>query len=299
MKKKRSNPKIQRAGAKISFRGCFFLPAADLERSASKPAKSDLMSNTGICRLCQTPNAVLRASHIVPEFFYKRIYTRTHKFTAISKDPDERVSVDQKGYREYLLCQACETKLSKWERKLSLLTNEVTSENYVTHTAMKVSNVTCITGIDYPAIKMGVLSIFWRMGIASHPLFSIYKLGPYSEVLRKLLDQSVVPAEAEFPVLLSRGLLDGSFHAGILFPVGQGRYENNLIIQSVVLNGIVFDCFMTNTRRIPGEVLKFAINSSGRVLMPNRPYEQLGLDVGEFSARMKKVDVKSFYARHA
>ena len=257
------------------------------------------MPNTGTCRLCLTPNVNLCASHIVPEFFYKRVYTRTHKFTAISKDPDEHVAVAQKGYREYLLCQACETKLSKWEGKLSHLTNEVASENYLTLAANRIRNVTCLTGVDYAAIKMGVLSVFWRMGIASHALFSSYELGPYSEELRKLLDQSAVPPEAEFPVLLSRGLLDGTFHAGILFPVSRGRYDNTLIMQSVVLNGIVFDCVMTKTRSIPEEILAFALNSGGRVLIPDRPFEQLGLDIGEFSARMKESDVKSFYTRYA
>ena len=34
MKKKRPNTKIQRTGAKISFRDCFVQPAADLERWA-------------------------------------------------------------------------------------------------------------------------------------------------------------------------------------------------------------------------------------------------------------------------
>ena len=257
------------------------------------------MPNTGTCRLCLTPQVDLSASHIVPEFFYKRIYTRNHKFTAISKDPDEHVAVAQKGYREYLLCQACEVKLSKWEGKLSHLTNEVTSGTYVALAATRISNVTCLTGVDYSAIKLGVLSIFWRMGIASHALFSSYDLGPYSEELRKLLDQAIVPAETEFPVLLSRGLLDGKFHAGILFPVARGRYDDSLIMQSVVLNGIVFDCVMTKTRSIPEEILAFALNSAGRVLIPDRPYEQLGLDVGEFSARMKKTDVKNFYKRYA
>jgi len=260
---------------------------------------NDQVPITGTCHLCLTLNVHLRESHIIPEFFYKRVYTRTHKFTAISRDPDERVAVAQKGYREYLLCQTCETKLSKWEGKLSHLTNEVTSGNYVALTANQIANVTILTGVDYAPIKMCVLSIFWRMGIATHPLFSSYNLGPYSEKLRKLLYENIVPAETEFPVLLSRGLLDGTFHAGILFPVGRGRYDNNLIKQSVVLNGIVFDCIMTNTRIVPEEILAFALNPSGRVLIPDRPYEQLGLDVGEFSASLKKADVKRFYARHA
>lgn len=257
------------------------------------------MSYVGTCRLCLTSNIDLRSSHIVPEFFYKRVYTKTHKFTAISKDPDERAVVAQQGYRERLLCQACETKLSQWEGKLNHFMNEVINGNYVKLTANRIANVTCLTGVNYAAIKMGVLSIFWRMDIASHTLFSCYDLGPYGEELRTLLDKSSVPTETEFPLLISRGILDGTFHAGILFPVGRGRYDNNLIIQSVVLNGIVFDCVMTKTRSIPEEIQTFSLNSAGRVFVPDRSYEQLGLDVGEFSARLKKADIKSFFARYA
>jgi hypothetical protein len=85
------------------------------------------MQNLGTCRLCSAPQADLRASHIVPEFFYKRVYTKSHKFTAISKNSDDKLAIAQKGYREHLLCQACETKLSKWEGELSVLTNEIAS----------------------------------------------------------------------------------------------------------------------------------------------------------------------------
>ena len=40
MKKKRSNTKIQRTGAKISFRDCFVQPAADLERSKDRESSA-------------------------------------------------------------------------------------------------------------------------------------------------------------------------------------------------------------------------------------------------------------------
>lgn len=256
------------------------------------------MHTIGTCRLCLTPQTDLQASHIVPEFFYKRIYTKSHKLTAISKDSDDRLVVEQRGYREHLLCQACETKLSKWEGKLSQLINEITSDVYRSCKANRIANVICLSGVEYQSIKMAVLSIFWRMGITSHHLFSSYILGPYAEELRRLLDKVILPTRTEFPVLVSKGLLDGIFHTGILFPVGRGRYDNNLIMQSVVLNGIVFDCVMTNTRTIPEEIVTFALDPAGRVMIPNLPYEELGLNVGEFSARMKSANVKSFFARY-
>lgn len=253
----------------------------------------------GICKLCLTPNVPLLGSHIVPEFFYKRIYTKSHKFTAIAQDAGERLAVEQKGYREHLLCRVCETKLSKWEGKLSQFSNEIIADAFTTCVASKIGNVTCLTGVAYSSMKMAVISIFWRMGIASQSIFESYDLGPYSDEFRQILDKNRVLSKTEFPILISKGLLDGQFLPGILFPVGRGRYDNNLIMQSVVLNGIAFDCMMTSTRAIPNEVLEFSLLPTGRVLIPARPYEELGMNVGDFSKRMKKEDVKSFFAKYA
>jgi hypothetical protein len=252
----------------------------------------------GTCKLCQCENVALQASHIVPEFFYKRIYTKKHKFTAVASDSDERLAIEQKGYRESLLCQSCETKLSKWEGQLSLLTEQITSDSYTTCKDTRVANVIILSGVDYYNIKMAVVSIFWRMSIAKHRLFSAYSLGPYEEEFRVILQSDALPASNEFPILISKGLLNGKFHSGILFPVGRGRYANDLIMQSIILNGIVFDCIMTNTRTIPSEIQNFALHSSGRVLIASRPYEELGMNVGDFSSRMKNEDVKSFFAKH-
>lgn len=257
------------------------------------------MPITGTCALCQTPASTLLGSHIVPEFFYKRVYTRTHKFTAIALDEEERLAIQQKGYRENLLCAACETKLSKWEGELSQFVAQVISDSYTTCSATQVGAVTIVEGVNYSSVKMAVLSIFWRMSISKHKLFSAYKLGPYEEDFRGLLDQQKVPAVTEYPVHLSKGTLDGVFLPGILFPVGRGRYEGNLIMQSVVLNGLVFDCFMTRKSTTPKEIVMFSLQPSGQAFIPSRSYEQLGMNLGEFSQRMKSKDVKSFYQKHS
>lgn len=257
------------------------------------------MTKVGICALCRTPASNLQGSHIVPEFFYTRVYTPKHKFTAIPLQEDKRLAIEQKGLREFLLCSACETKLSKWEGKLSLFVAQVVEGTWTSCTATQIGQVTILTGVDYSALKMAIISIFWRMSVAQHSLFSAYELGPYEEEFRSLLDQNKVPAGDQFPILMTKGELDGAFLPGILFPMERGRYDDNLIMQSVVLNGIAFDCVMTSTRSIPVEIIEFSLQPSGRVLIPTRSYEDLGMNLGSFSKRMGAADVKAFYKKHS
>ena len=69
-----------------------------------------------ICKLC-CENKDLRRSHIIPEFLYRNlgIYDDKNRFKVISSNPKKRVKYEQKGFREYLLCDNCEEKIQKWE----------------------------------------------------------------------------------------------------------------------------------------------------------------------------------------
>src|SRR4051794_32678372 len=67
-----------------------------------------------ICRLCGS-NDELRDSHIIPEFMYQPLYDDKHRAFSVSIDGTAKESVIQKGLREKLLCQVCETRLSKLE----------------------------------------------------------------------------------------------------------------------------------------------------------------------------------------
>ena len=59
-----------------------------------------------LCRLCRRESN-LRFSHILPEFFYLPMYDELHRTMSVSSDEKEKLV--QKGFREYLLCQECET----------------------------------------------------------------------------------------------------------------------------------------------------------------------------------------------
>lgn len=62
---------------------------------------------------------------------------------------------------------------------------------------------------------------------------------------------------------------------------------------------IVFECVTTSTLTVPDEVLEFSMLPTGPVLDLARPYEELGMEVGDFSKRMKWEDVRNFFAKHA
>ncbi len=54
--------------------------------------------------------------NIIPEFFYKEIYGDKYEFMVFSDQHARPVlAPQQKGSREHLLCQACETHFNKWE----------------------------------------------------------------------------------------------------------------------------------------------------------------------------------------
>lgn len=256
------------------------------------------MPTIGTCALCKTPDSALQGSHIVPEFFYKRVYTKSHKFTAISLVQDERLTIEQKGYREDLLCQKCETKLSKWETVLSQFVTAVISDNYTHFRRTQYLSATIVDGVNYSSLKMAVLSIFWRMSISKLKIFSDIHLGPYEEILRKLLDTEQVPRTTEFPFLISKATFDGEFLPDFIFPVSRGK-KGHLIIQTVVLNGIVFDCLMTQRPNIPEEFEQFTIQPNGRAFIRAMSYERLGLNLGDFSKRMKGKDVRDFYRKYS
>jgi hypothetical protein len=62
--------------------------------------------------------ATLKDSHIIPEWAYKSVYTKTHKFAAVSASSTGKIRPEQKGFREPMLCGKCETYLSKLEKTL-------------------------------------------------------------------------------------------------------------------------------------------------------------------------------------
>ncbi len=172
-----------------------------------------------ICRLC-LKSAELRKSHVLPEFLYQPLYDQKHRFTSITLDGSEfpRTRLEQKGYREKLLCQACETQISKYEdyaarnyfsepTRVCLTLPELRGRSY----GFQYSN------LNYDQLKLFQLSILWRVSIASIPAFSHISLGAaHDERIRDFLARGIAPDPNAYPCFITedqnipRGSLWGS-----------------------------------------------------------------------------------------
>lgn len=163
------------------------------------------MDKKGIasCKLC-LQSKELRASHILPEFLYKEAYDSKHRMIYMVSEAGNRDKYLQKGVREPLLCQDCETRFSRHERYAATVLRELRIGPLPPGAFIRIE------GIDYAAFKLFLMSLLWRAGVAEHPMFSTVNLGPHAERLRSLLlvDSAGEPHEYGCFVEVVRDLKD-------------------------------------------------------------------------------------------
>lgn len=130
------------------------------------------------CALC-LQEVQLRRSHIIPEFLYETLYDDKHRLQVLSIIPEQSSWHEQKGLRERLLCEACEQRLSVWERYASLVLKGGIPLTYQTE-----GNIVHIANLDYAQFKLFQISVLWRAGVSSLPFFERVQLGKHAETLR-------------------------------------------------------------------------------------------------------------------
>ena len=218
------------------------------------------------CRLCLEQNP-LQESHIIPEFFYKRLYDSKHRFLIISTDSDRKNSQKQKGLRERLLCFDCEQKLSVFENYgKRILLDGRRKIDFVSTGTMKISPV------DYRLARLFADSMLWRMSVSQNQFFSGFSLGVHEEKFRSSIrDQNALPHNS-FPCRI-----EAHFEAG--------RFLRDYIAQPEIVNGNGEDLaqftvagfhFVYILRRIEIEAKSAFLNESGclfidRVDIKSRP----------------------------
>jgi hypothetical protein len=170
------------------------------------------------CRLCGTLRA-LRESHIIPEFMYKPLYGPDHRAMEVLANRKGPIQVVQKGYREHLLCQSCETRLSGWETPSTPVWREAVNQ-LVGATPESIITVRA----DYRTFKLFSLSLLWRASVAEHDNFSAFDLGPLEPTVREMLLTSTPGAVSEFQSLaVAPANLD--LLRGVIGPCGGGVWH--------------------------------------------------------------------------
>lgn len=130
------------------------------------------------CKLCLNEKE-LCDSHIIPEFLYEKLYDEKHRGREFTIEPYKTKFI-QKGYREKLLCNNCETEISKLEKYFSdIWKNRIPK---IIEQPLYILN-----NLEYSKFKLFHLSILWRASISSRKEFKQISLGPHEEILRKLI----------------------------------------------------------------------------------------------------------------
>lgn len=135
----------------------------------------------GNCKLCQQEKTLSR-SHIIPEFMHLDLYDEKNRFLMVESDPDAGERYMQKGEREFLLCDTCESQLAKYEtysapivKSLLNLEAESTSDSYI------------VKDVDYQIFKLFQMSLIWRASVASIVMFRDVSLDFHEDSLRSMI----------------------------------------------------------------------------------------------------------------
>lgn len=162
-------------------------------------------SPTTVCALCQDRRQLCK-SHIIPEFLYSAIYDDAGRIHLRSGDIATDNKLRQKGIWQYLLCQECETRISKWERYADHLFKGKRPEV----TAVRTRDGLWLSGIDYTSMKLFLLSILWRAGVSTDGFFENVMLGPHEETLRGMLLRADPGAPTDYPCFTAMLMADGA-----------------------------------------------------------------------------------------
>ena len=218
----------------------------------------------GTCRLCNR-RAPLCRSHIVPEFCYKKSYDSQHRVLDMNlrgkAGPPARFL--QKGHREYLLCESCESRISRHERSFAHFW-------FGPHGLPKSVDPRCewlaLSGAPYAAFRLFHLSVLWRAGVST--LCRGVSLGPYEPKIRKMILEDDAGEPAQFP-LAGQVLVDETGVVMHGFVTSPCRYRSPpSYAYRACYAGCEWHVIVTDHPTAEQQVLSGALNSKGQVLMP-------------------------------
>lgn len=140
-----------------------------------------MVSNPSECTLCLETRDLCH-SHVIPEWLYEPLYDEIHRYHVLPAARGAGTAFGQKGLRERLLCQPCETAFSRYEGYArGVLVGGAEIE------ILNLRGGIEIRGLDYAKFKLFQLSVLWRAGVAQQSFFSEVDLGGHSDQLRKML----------------------------------------------------------------------------------------------------------------
>lgn len=191
------------------------------------------------CKLCKTDTNLCN-SHIIPEFFYLPMYAKKRKIFEIHSKIDKIYKTHQKGLRECLLCERCETKLSDYETNVSGVYKKIAHNVIIPLSYGKLP----FTNLDYKKFKICYLSILWRMSISSIDFCKNFKLdNENEEKLRNFILNDNPGDVNEYGFLGIIPLIGKTFYPDIMLSPTIMKFLNSDVC-IVIVGGLLYMFFI-------------------------------------------------------
>ena len=223
-------------------------------------------SQRGKCGLCHKTTE-LQNSHIIPEFFYKPLYDSKHRMNAVPLTPTETAHYKQKGLREFLLCQECELKFSKYENYTRGILWGGKS------ILIKHGNPIIMSEIDYPTFKLFQLSLLWRASISTLDFFQNVQLGPVEERIRLMLLNEDPGDDTTYPCMIILFLRDESIPLqDLIMAPSRLKMHGHTVYRFVMGGGFWVWVASSHAERFPR--LDYILRADGSINIPLKRAEE-------------------------
>jgi hypothetical protein len=214
----------------------------------------------GTCAFCEVIGD-LKRSHIIPEFFYG--YDDLHRLLVVKGDA-KKPKLEQKGWREHLLCWNCEQLFNdRFEKPMkrmwldsSALPERLTSDRVE------------VSWLEYSAFKLFHLSVLWRAAKAKGPMFRSVSLGTHEREVKRMLQEGDAGTPRRFQVIAAAIRLpsDNTVAHGIVMAPFRCRVGGHTVY-CTFFGGCAW-YYVVSSHALPAAIQACALNDTGRMMLP-------------------------------
>ena len=176
----------------------------------------------------------------------------------MSVPSDEKEKLVQKGFREFLLCQECETKLSKYEGYTARLIQSLNDF------PKNLSGLFIYSDdVDYRQFKLFQLSLLWRASVSRNKMFAQVELGNrHEEKIRCMLVEENPGRDSDFGCFITMYPNPQNIDKIIWSPTRQRLFGHN---GYKFMTGNLMWYFFVTSHSIDTDIQSFFVQESGRL----------------------------------
>ena len=213
---------------------------------------------------------------------YRKIFDDKHQIFALKIGTKIKpIQIFSGEYETEILCKECDNNLlGKFESYAKMVLYggkvDVRFKNLRFPDGLEFTQV---ENIDYTKFKLFLLSLLWRASISSRPFFNTVQLGPYEEMIRRMIIEGNPGPKSAFPCLF---LSNRANEILTLTISGPNRFRNGYSRgYSFLINGMAY-IFLVNENEKTDWILDVVLNENGKLKIIHSSEDYIAKQINSF-----------------